>query len=124
MMPNDIRLQTYKITGITEDNANNLWMNTSQGLLRYSLSNHQVMLYLNTDGLTTNILCEGILYDPEGFLYIGSIKGINKVDLSALMPNTIEPEFQFVGLRINNTQVLPNQLFNGRPLYNTGFSTS
>lgn len=119
MMPNDIRLQTYKITGITEDNANNLWMNTSQGLLRYSLSNHQVMLYLNTDGLTTNILCEGILYDPEGFLYIGSIKGINKVDLSALMPNTIEPEFQFVGLRINNTQVLPNQLFNGRPLYNT-----
>lgn len=113
----DIRLQTCKIAAMAEDNARNLWMNTSQGLVCYSPDGGQVVCYLNTDGLSTNILCEGILYDPEGFLYTGSIKGVDKIDLAAIRTNTIEPECRFAGLLVNNTRILPHQRFNGRVLY-------
>lgn len=109
----DIRIQNYKITSIVEDGEKNLWLSTSMGLLRYSLQSKEVMIYLNTDGLSTNTLSEGSLYDSSSNkLYIGSIKGVNIIDLSTLKINHIAPESQFISLKINNEQILPNQAFN------------
>lgn len=109
----DARIQNYKIASIIEDGEKNLWLSSSMGLLRYSLQNGQVMNYLNTDGLSTNTLCEGALYDSvSNCLYVGSIKGLNLVDLSTLKNNHITPEAQFISLKINNEQILPNQKFN------------
>jgi len=112
---NDYRMQSYKIASIVEDNEKNLWLSTSMGLLRYSLSNKQVTQFLNTDGLITNILCEGAIFDsPKNILYIGSIKGINIVNLSSLNINNVAPETQFTAIRINSTPILPQTPFNGR----------
>ena len=114
---NDPRVQTYKIASIVEDNAQNLWLSTSLGLLRYSLKDYSVMNYLNTDGLSTNILSEGALYDSKtDQLYIGSIKGIDIIDLPSLKTNNIPPETQLTALKINNTRILPHEKFNGREL--------
>ena len=121
----DLRIETYKIVSIIEDGEQNLWLSTSMGLLRYSLNNGQTAHYLNTDGLATNILCEGAMFDPGcNCLYIGSIKGINVVDLSALTANNVVPETQFTTLKINNTPILPQQKFEGRVILNSSLEST
>lgn len=112
----DLRVQTYKIAAIAEDNHRNLWLSTSLGLLRYSPLTGEVIHYLDTDGLSTNILGEGSYYDPKGILFVGSIKGINKLDLGSLETNDVAPETQITALKINNTPIIPQTKFNGRVL--------
>ena len=113
---NDSRLQNYKIASIVGDNNHNLWLSTSFGLLCYNIISHEIKQFFNTDGLSSNILTEGSLFDKRGFLYVGSIKGINIIDLSSISTNNVLPEMQFVGLQINNTPVKVNQEINGRVL--------
>lgn len=112
----DSRLQTYKIITITEDNSQNLWLNTSMGLFCFNTVSKQIKPFFYTDGLSTNILSEGALYDKKGLLYIGSIKGINVINLSSLRNNKIFPETQLISISINNTHVNPNDRINGRVL--------
>jgi ligand-binding sensor domain-containing protein/DNA-binding NarL/FixJ family response regulator len=113
----DSRLQSYKIVSIVEDNDRNLWLSTSLGLLRYSPKSKQVIQYFYTDGLITNILSEGTLYDSKkNILYLGTINGINVVDLSSLNINNVAPITQFNALRVNNKMILPGEEFNGRIL--------
>lgn len=112
----DPRIQNYKIAAIVGDNAQNLWLSTSFGLLCYNIRSNEVKQFFTTDGLSSNILTEGSLYDKLGFLYVGSIRGINVIDLSSLNTNNILPEMQFNGLQINNMPVKVNQQINGRIL--------
>ena len=116
VVSNDSRLQNYKIASIVGDNAHNLWLSTSFGLICYNTISKEIKQFFNTDGLSTNILTEGSLYDNKGFLYVGSIKGIDIIDLSSLNTNSELPKTQFVGLQINNTPVKVNQQINGRIL--------
>lgn len=121
----DDRLQSYKIVSIIEDNYRNLWLSTSFGLLCYSLKNKQVTPYYNTDGLNTNVLTEGGLYDSEkNKLYLGTIKGVNVIDLSSLNINNVAPETQFTSLSVNNTNILPGENFNGRAILESSLETT
>jgi signal transduction histidine kinase/ligand-binding sensor domain-containing protein/CheY-like chemotaxis protein len=113
---NDSRLQTYKIITISEDNSRNLWLNTSMGLICFNTVNKQIKSFFYTDGLSTNILTEGSLYDKSGLLYLGSIKGVNVINLSSLNTNKIFPETQLIAISINNTHMNPNDRINGRVL--------
>lgn len=111
---NDFRLRTYKIASIIEDNEKNLWLSTSQGLLRYNINTHKVETFLESDGLSSNVLCEGSLFDPSSNqLFIGSIKGLNAIDLNTLKSNGIPPFTQLIALKINNTLICPSVKFNG-----------
>lgn len=111
----DCRLQTYKITSIVEDDEGKLWLSTGLGLLSYNLKTEEIKEYLNTDGLSSRILSEGSLYDKKNNrLYIGSVKGLNVVELSSLKINEIAPKTVVNGIKINNSPVYPNIPFNKR----------
>lgn len=111
----DYRMQSLKVVSIIEDNDKNLWFCTGMGLFRYSIQNKQITQFLNTDGLRTNILGEGTVFDADkNILYVGSVKGLNIVDLSSLNINNIAPDVRFTSLKINNTPIIPREEFNGR----------
>jgi ligand-binding sensor domain-containing protein/CheY-like chemotaxis protein/nitrogen-specific signal transduction histidine kinase/AraC-like DNA-binding protein len=116
LIDSDIRLQTYKIAAMVGDNNHNLWLSTSMGLLCYNIENQSVKQYFITDGLSTNILTEGSFFDSKGYLFIGSIKGLNIIDLSSLTANNILPQTQFSSLKINNVPIQPLKKINGRIL--------
>lgn len=111
----DERVNTYKVMSIIEDGKNNLWLNTSQGLLKYSSDREVAELIQASDGLASNILCEGAWYDSEcNMLYVGGIKGIDVLDLSSLQPNNVMARTQITGIEINSIPVRPGAEFNGR----------
>ncbi|MEI6751975.1 MAG: ATP-binding protein [Paludibacter sp.] len=124
IISSDYRLQTYKIAGITGDDNKNLWLSTSMGLLCYNLNDSTVKQYYNTDGLSTNTLTEGSLYNGNGFLYIGSIKGVNIIDLSTLKANKAEPQTELISLKINNLLTNPLEEINGRVLLDKSLETT
>ena len=111
----DERLQTYKITSIIEDDDRNLWLSTGFGLISYNLDTEEIRQYENTDGLSSKILTEGALYDSNTkTLYVGSIKGVNVVELNSLYTNEIPPTTVIRDIKINNTSIHPNVPFNKR----------
>ncbi len=115
VVSNDQRLHTYKITAIMEDDEKKLWLSTGFGLLSYHPETNEIKQYDNTDGLSSKILTEGSFYDQEAKkLYVGSIRGVNIVELSSLYTNTIPPSTIMTDVKINNTSIHPGILFNKR----------
>jgi len=114
LVSDDYRLQNYKIASVIGDNSQNLWLSSSFGLLCYNTKNKNIKQFFNSDGLSTNILTEGSLFDNNGFLYVGSIKGLNIIDLSSLTANIILPETQIVSLNINNIPIKIGEQKDGR----------
>ncbi len=111
----DERVNTYKIMSIIEDNKNNLWLSTSQGLLKYNPEHNSAEIFQASDGLSSNILCEGAWYNCDSnMLYAGSIRGIDVLDLSSLQPNNILPKTQITAIEVNSTALRPGNEFNGR----------
>lgn len=113
----DERINTYKIMSIVEDSKNNLWLNTSQGLLKYMVDRKETAVISASDGLSSNILCEGAWYNADSnLLYVGGIKGVDVLDLNSLQTNNIQPQTQITGIEINSTPIHTGEEFNGRVL--------
>lgn len=113
----DERINTYKIMSIVEDSKNNLWLNTSQGLLKYIVDRKETAVISASDGLSSNILCEGAWYNPDSnMLYVGGVKGVDVLDLNSLQTNNILPKTQITGIEVNSTPIHTGEEFNGRIL--------
>jgi signal transduction histidine kinase/ligand-binding sensor domain-containing protein/CheY-like chemotaxis protein/AraC-like DNA-binding protein len=114
LVSDDYRLRNYKIASIVGDDKQNIWLSTSFGLLCYNTKSKEIKQFFSTDGLSTDILTEGALFDNNGLLYVGSVKGVNLIDISSLSKNNVFPETQFVGLKINNATIKTGEQINGR----------
>ena len=111
----DDRLDTYKIMSVVEDGKGDLWLNTSQGLLAYDIHKGETSVLRSSDGLSSNILCEGAWYDADtNIMYVGNIKGMDMIDLNSLQSNNIQPPTQITGIRINSTPVYAGEEYDGR----------
>jgi DNA-binding response OmpR family regulator/ligand-binding sensor domain-containing protein/nitrogen-specific signal transduction histidine kinase len=109
----DLRLRTYKIAGIVEDHKKNLWLSTGAGLLSYNPVTGEVKEFLDSDGLASRILTEGTFYDEDTEqLFLGSVKGLNIIELSSLKDNETAPVTVIHNLKINNKPVYPGVPFN------------
>ncbi|MEI7503810.1 MAG: response regulator, partial [Paludibacter sp.] len=124
IISSDYRLQTYKIAGITGDDNHNLWLSTSMGLLCYNIKDTAVNQYFNSDGLTSNTLTEGSLYDGKGYLFIGSIKGVNIINLSSIKANKVAPQTELISMKINNLLINPLEVINGRVILDKSLETT
>lgn len=113
----DVLLNTNKITSILEDGKSNLWLSTGMGLISYNLGTNNIRKYLNSDGLASHTLTEGACFDAKNnLLYIGSIKGVNVVELSSLGVNELSPRTIIQSIKINNQPIHTGEIFNKRIL--------
>lgn len=63
---------------ILEDNENNLWISTTNGLSKLDTERNYFQNFSNKDGLSNNQFCYGAAYKTEsGNLLFGSISGFN-----------------------------------------------
>ena len=97
-----------KILAITRDLQGDLWLNTSQGLLRYSPESGKYNEYYHKDGLCSNTMTEAACMDSEGNVYIGTINGIN-----VFFPADINDDYRtakpvITGLKVNNIPIKAN----------------
>jgi signal transduction histidine kinase/DNA-binding response OmpR family regulator/ligand-binding sensor domain-containing protein len=98
-----------KIMGITVDDSSNLWLNNSQGIIRYNLQSNLVKTYNYYDGLQTNTFTEGIGRNARGELFFASIAGINYLNPKGIVENKFTSNVAFTNLLVNNEKVNVNE---------------
>lgn len=73
-------MQDPYINDITQDEAGNIWMALSGGLLRYN--NDGMRLFTSDDGLSSES-CKTVIEDEKGLIWVGTIRGLNRFDGSS-----------------------------------------
>jgi len=97
------KLSNSKIMNIIEDDKGELWLNTSQGLLRYNPTTNYYREYYYNDGLCSNATTEASFFDDKNnTLYIGTINGITYFNPQEIKDNVYTAAPQITSLTINN----------------------
>ncbi len=74
----DVGLSSNLICAIFEDDFNNLWMSSYDGLMRFDKETKSVRNYYKEDGLTHNEFNRGSYYQaPDGEIHFGGMDGVN-----------------------------------------------
>lgn len=107
-------LRSFKIQTIIEDDNNQLWLNSSMGLLCYNISDKSLKRYTYSDGLSNTALSDCAQIDENGFIYISTINGITFFKPQEIIQNPYKPEVLFTGFNIFNKEVKVGEKINGR----------
>lgn len=105
-VPLDSEISNLSIFHIIPEN-DNLWITTSLGLIRYSISSGQVRRYNYEDGLLANIFnFNSGLYTSDGRIYLGTNGGFNIFTPRSLQSNQVVPPVVFTGFYIHGQPVV------------------
>lgn len=113
------------IKGILEDEDQNLWLSTNQGLSRFDPEKEAFKNYDVNDGLQSNEFQElAALKRRNGEMLFGGVNGFNAFFPSDITENTLKAETVITDFSIFNTPVKVDEQFNKRvilkqPLYET-----
>lgn len=92
---------------IIQDNENNFWLSTNQGLSKFNLANKTFKNYTVHEGLNSNQFNYKSSYKTDdGTLYFGSIKGFVRFNPNELIKKDIIPPIVFTDLFVNNHRVV------------------
>jgi len=104
-LPNDV------IYGILEDNENNLWVSTNNGLFTFRPEDYlsgklKIKTYHKSDGLQDDEFNNQSYYkNKDGLLFFGGINGLTFFNPEALPVNPIAPDVVLHSLQVMNIKV-------------------
>lgn len=91
------------IHAILQDNKNNLWMSSNQGILKYNFVNNKLNVYNQKDGLIGNEFNDNAcLQINKDQYYFGGPFGVTYFDIHQLAQNTYSPQVLISKLNIQN----------------------
>ncbi|GGH06874.1 hybrid sensor histidine kinase/response regulator [Mucilaginibacter phyllosphaerae] len=98
------------IKGIEEDDDHNLWISTSNGLIKLNPATRQAHQYNTSDGLQAmEFEVNAVMKTKKGQLFFGGINGFNAFYPSQIKSNTYVPTVYITGFQIFNKEVLPGK---------------
>jgi ligand-binding sensor domain-containing protein/signal transduction histidine kinase len=98
------------VFAVLEDEQKQLWITTSQGLVRYNVSRGSMNTYTTADGLLTNQFNYNSSFrDDNGEMYFGSVKGLISFHPGDFTLSNFSPPVVITGLLINNKEVEINK---------------
>jgi ligand-binding sensor domain-containing protein/signal transduction histidine kinase/DNA-binding response OmpR family regulator len=101
-------LATEFIKGITEDEAGNFWIATSNGITRFNPDLHQYKKYNTGDGLQgLEFEANAYLKTKDGQMYFGGINGFNAFYPREITTNKFVPPVYITDLQIFNQKMEP-----------------
>ncbi|MFH7018434.1 two-component regulator propeller domain-containing protein [Flavobacterium sp. FlaQc-47] len=97
------------IHSILEDDDQNLWISTNQGIIKYSTIQKTVVIYDQKDGLASNEFNDNsaLKLDSNQF-YFGSPSGATYFDAKKISLNRYAPQVLITNLKIKNETIHPN----------------
>jgi len=105
------------IKGITEDDAGNLWISTSNGLAKFNPDTRELKKYNVADGLQGLEFEAGAYMETrDGEMFFGGINGFNRFYPNDIKVNHYVAPVYITGLQIFNKDIQPGQ--NKSPLTN------
>ncbi len=103
------------IKGITEDEIGNLWISTSNGLIRLNPNNYKVKKFNVGDGLQgMEFEANAVLKAKDGKMFFGGVAGLNGFYPKDINLNTFVPPVYITGFQIFNKDIFPAK--KGSPL--------
>ncbi len=99
-------LTSYIVYGILEDNKNNLWMSTNNGIFKFNKKNDTFIQYDLADGLQSLEFSGGAYYKThDGEMFFGGINGLNSFYPDSIKFNPNIPNIVITSFRILNNKV-------------------
>lgn len=96
------------IKGITEDNQSNLWISTSNGLVKLNPANGQTEQFNTSDGLQgMEFEANAYMKTRRGQLFFGGINGFNAFYPQDIKSNPYVPPVFITGFQIFNKEIIP-----------------
>ena len=95
-------MRSDSISCIAEDPKGNLWLTTTNGLVRFDLERESFELYDKSSGLQGNEFNPNACYfsPATGELYVGGTDGFSVFDPLAITRNALPPDVVITGLRV------------------------
>ena len=90
------------ITGIIEDNDNNIWFSTKQGIINYSYQTNTFNTFANLSG---EFHINSIFKDDSGLLYFGGINGVIKVNPKTVEIESSQPIVKLTNFKLFNKEI-------------------
>jgi len=110
-------LSSEFIKGIIEDDNGNLWISTSNGLVKFNPDTRELKKYNVADGLQgLEFEAGAYMKTRSGEMYFGGINGFNRFYPTDIRLNHFVAPVYITGLQIFNKDILPGQ--NKSPLKN------
>ncbi|MFD0963142.1 ligand-binding sensor domain-containing protein [Pseudofulvibacter geojedonensis] len=95
--------------GMLEDDYNNLWVSTNNGLVKFNRQTKEIKTYLDSDGLQANEFNMGAFYkNKSGEFLFGGINGITAFYPNKIQNNKVEPKVAITEFRVLNEVVVPS----------------
>lgn len=94
------------IYGLLQDKNGNLWMSSTQGLIKFNPLSKSSRSFTIKDGLQSNEFNGNACFvDNTGKMYFGGINGLNYFYPSSIKINTYEPEVVFTDFKLYNREL-------------------
>lgn len=113
------------IIGIVEDNRGELWLSTTNGIIRFNCDKKIITTYDEFDGLQSNEFWHNSYFkDKNGKIFFGGQNGFNAFDPPEIKENPFKPRVIISDLKISNKSVKinekrNNQIIISKPIYET-----
>ena len=96
------------IHSIQEDDSNNLWVSTNEGILKYNLKTKTSNVYNQTDGLVSNEFNDNSSLKVNGSeFYFGGPNGVTIFNSKSFQKNNYAPQVLITDFELNNKSVTP-----------------
>lgn len=96
-------LNSSVVYGILEDNENNLWMSTDNGIFKFNIKNELFVQYDLQDGLQSMEFSGGAYYKTsKGEMFFGGINGFNYFFPDSIKENQFIPSIVISSVRVMN----------------------
>lgn len=94
------------VYGILQDDANNLWLSTNNGIIQFSLQTKSTRVFTNLDNLQSNQFnYNAALKASDGKLYFGGVNGFNVFHPDSLQEEVIKNKPAITNFRLFNEVV-------------------
>ena len=114
------------VNGIVEDNFGDLWITTTDGMIRYNGVSKEYQIFSERDGLQHSEFSIGAVMKDEisGEIYVGGINGFNVFDPSIDQSEGFPPTVKLVDLKLFNRSVKKNETFSGKVILDQNISST
>lgn len=106
-------LTSQSVVGIVEDQSNNLWLSTTNGISFLNLKDTSFTNYYEGDGLQSDEFNRNAYFiNASGRIFLGGNNGFNAFDPKDIKANPFVPKIVITGLKIFNKPVEIGQVVN------------
>jgi signal transduction histidine kinase/DNA-binding response OmpR family regulator len=101
------------IFAIFEDKAGNLWMSSTDGIIRFTFQTNQTYTFTGEDGLQSKQFVAGAFFQnlATGKIYFGGDNGISHFYPDSIKLSTYVPNIVFTSLKIFNDEIGVNKKY-------------